>query len=103
VLTTVAKAISGMLREYDIAARYGGEEFTVVVSVNSKQELFALAERIRQSIEQLEIQDKNACTRVTISIGVAALEESDTSETMLKRADNALYQAKKEGRNRTCV
>jgi diguanylate cyclase (GGDEF)-like protein len=103
VLTTVAKAISGMLREYDIAARYGGEEFTVVVSVNSKQELFALAERIRQSIEQLEIQDKNACTRVTTSIGVAALEESDTSETMLKRADNALYQAKKEGRNRTCV
>jgi len=103
VLSTVAKGISGMLREYDIAARYGGEEFAVVASMSSKQELAALAERIRQNIEKLHIQDKNVCMRVTTSIGVAALEEDDTSETLLKRADQALYQAKDEGRNRTVM
>jgi diguanylate cyclase (GGDEF)-like protein len=103
VLTTVAKAISEVLREYDIAARYGGEEFVVVVSVDTTQDLIELAERIRRDIELLHIQDKNACTRVTISIGAAILEDSDTSETMLKRADNALYQAKNEGRNKTIV
>ena len=103
VLSTVAKAISDVLREYDIAARYGGEEFAVVVSINTQQDLVALAERIRQNIEQLHIQDKTACIRVTTSIGVTALEDIDTSEIMLKRADNALYQAKAEGRNRTVL
>lgn len=103
VIATVAKAITEMLREYDIAARYGGEEFAVVVSVNSKEELVALAERIRRNIEQLCIQDKKTCMRVTISIGVTPLEVCDTSETMLARADKALYQAKDEGRNRTVL
>lgn len=103
VIAAVAKAISEVLREYDIAARYGGEEFAVVVSVKSKEELVALAERIRCNIEQLCIQDKKACMRVTISIGATPLEVCDTSETMLVRADKALYQAKDEGRNRTVL
>lgn len=101
VLTAVAETISRMLRDYDIAARYGGEEFAVVLPVHSGGDLMVLAERIRQSIELLRIEDKDLCAQVTVSIGAALLDDRDTLESMLKRADNALYEAKKAGRNRT--
>ncbi len=90
-----------MLREYDIAGRYGGEEFAVVASQTTGQDMVTLAERIRQEIEQLDIQDSRACIRVTVSVGVSSLTDGDTLETFWKRADDALYLAKNEGRNRT--
>jgi diguanylate cyclase (GGDEF)-like protein len=101
VLKRVAQTLAEVVRDYDIAGRYGGEEFAVVVPGSSSSDMLLLAERIRQRIEQTEIQDNTASARMTISAGVAALVDDDTVETLLKRADKALYQAKHEGRNRT--
>lgn len=103
VLKNAAKVISAAMREYDIAARYGGEEFAVLVSETKRRDLVALAERIREQLESLDICDADITARITVSIGVASLNEDDTPETLLKRADNALYQAKHEGRNRTVL
>jgi len=103
VLKSVSKVISAAMREYDIAARYGGEEFAVVVSDAKREDLVVLAERIRHQLENLDICDGDILVRITVSIGVTSLNEDDTQETFLKRADNALYQAKHEGRNRTVL
>lgn len=103
VLKSVAKAIAVTVREYDIAGRYGGEEFSVIVSETSVESMMLLAERIRKTIAALHIGDAQACICVTISIGVSVLEAEDTPETLLKRADDALYRAKEDGRNRTVM
>lgn len=103
VLQRVAQSLQGMLREYDVAGRYGGEEFAVVASGGSNSDLLALAERIRKAIEELEIREGSVSVRVTISVGVAVSALGDSRETLLKRADTALYQAKSEGRNRTVL
>lgn len=103
VLERVAGAMQGMLREYDVAGRYGGEEFAVVATGGSNNDLLALAERIRKAIEQLEIREGSVSVRVTISVGLAVSAFGDTQETLLKRADTALYQAKGDGRNRTVL
>jgi len=101
VLKSVARAIADTVREYDIAGRYGGEEFAVIVSETSEEDTMLLAERIRETIAALHIGDAQTCTRITVSIGVATLVAGDTPEKLMKRADDALYQAKHEGRNRT--
>lgn len=101
VLKRVAGAIDAMVREYDIAGRYGGEEFVVVVSQMTTGDMMQLAERLRTAIAGLDIADAHTCIRVTVSIGAATLEAGDTPESLLKRSDAALYQAKHEGRNRT--
>ncbi|MDH3393030.1 MAG: GGDEF domain-containing protein, partial [Desulfobulbaceae bacterium] len=103
VLQRVAHTLQGMLREYDVAGRYGGEEFAVVATGGSNSDLLALAERIRKAIGEMEIREGSVSVRVTISVGLAVSAFGDTQETLLKRADAALYQAKKEGRNRTVL
>lgn len=103
VLRSVAQTLSGILREYDIAGRYGGEEFAVVSVETGTADLVRLAERIRDRISRLEVHGRVTGVRVTISIGAASLNHDDTPESLLKRSDNALYQAKKEGRNRTVL
>ena len=102
VLRSVAQTLAGILREYDIAGRYGGEEFVVVSVETGIDDLVRLAERIRARIESA-VHCKVPGVRITISIGVASLADDDTPETLLKRADDALYRAKNEGRNRTVL
>jgi diguanylate cyclase (GGDEF)-like protein len=103
VLKSVAKAVADTVREYDIAGRYGGEEFAVIVPETSGEDMLLLAERIRETIAALHVDDGRTCTCVTVSIGMAVLDTGDTPETLLKRADTALYRAKDEGRNRTVL
>lgn len=103
VLKNVARSIADTVREYDIPGRYGGEEFAVIVPETSGQDVTALAERIRETIAALFISDADICTRVTISVGLAVLDANDTQETLIKRADTALYRAKHEGRNKTVL
>ena len=101
VLKCAARAIADSVREYDIAGRYGGEEFAVVVSETSSESLLALAERIREAIAALHISDAQTCIRITASIGFAVHAAEDSPETLLQRADVALYRAKHAGRNCT--
>ena len=103
VLRSVGQTLASMLREYDVGGRYGGEEFAVVLAETPPQDMVKMAERVREAIEELDDHGKASGIHVTISIGVAVLRDEDTIETLLQRADSALYQAKDAGRNRTVL
>ncbi len=102
VLVTVADLLREQLRPYDLAARYGGEEFCLVLPETSLTQAEEVAERIRKRVENYTFKGATADLHLTISLGVATLSgESEQSENKLIRlADEALYLAKNNGRNR---
>lgn len=101
VLRELAGLVSGMIRKTDIFARFGGEEFVLVVHNNDGRTVRMLAEKIRSRVSQHSFISVG---QVTASFGVARLYQDDTAETLVKRADQAMYNAKHAGRNRveTC-
>ena len=103
VLREFARRIASNVRGIDLACRFGGEEFVVVMPDTDIAYAYAVAERLRKSIEPTPIEISRAPGKltITISIGIAASEdENDSAEDLLHRADQALYRAKKTGRNR---
>jgi len=103
VLREFANRISANVRGIDLACRYGGEEFVVVMPDTDAGFAFAVAERLRQGIEATPIPISRAPGKlnITVSIGIAASNGgSDSPDALLYRADQALYRAKREGRNR---
>jgi len=101
VLKHIVRICLGALRRNDFIGRLGGEEFAIVLPETTLIGAMATAERLRQSVEVSHISTEGKIITVTVSIGIATLEPSDRDmETLLDRADKALYQAKKEGRNR---
>lgn len=101
VLKTIADCIIGEIRDTDILCRYGGEEFTVILSNTDLYGAMLLAERVRRSVSAVEILvGPNEYTRITISAGIATLEQGDDSGSLVNRADQAMYHAKMDGRNR---
>jgi two-component system cell cycle response regulator len=106
VLREFASRISANVRGIDLACRYGGEEFVVVMPDTDFDFAMTVAERLRKGVEEkaFEISRDPGKLGVTISIGIASSEkEGDTAEALLHRADQALYRAKREGRNRVVV
>ena len=103
VLKKVATTLSDGLRQADVLARFGGEEFVVVLPQVTAAAALDSAERIRASVERASIHPGGERKHVTVSIGLAMFpDQSDTPETLLEAADQALYRAKKLGRNRVC-
>ena len=100
VLKSVATEISQLTRSVDCLARYGGEEFCCILPETSSANALSLAERFRRHIANLVIECQEGKVLVTISQGVAELAAGDTPDRLLKRADDALYEAKNAGRNR---
>jgi two-component system cell cycle response regulator len=102
VLREFALRIRKSIRGIDLACRYGGEEFVVVMPETDLAVATMVAERLRRRIasEPFPIQQGARTVEVTISIGIAALGSSDNAASVLKRADQALYRAKRDGRNR---
>jgi two-component system, cell cycle response regulator len=102
VLREAARRIAACVRNYDTVGRYGGEEFLVVVPTTDGAGALALAERIRQSIEQAPIETDAGPVKATTSCGIASTGCTNklSSTALLKLADDALYQAKALGRNR---
>ncbi|MFP3159419.1 MAG: diguanylate cyclase [Hydrogenobaculum sp.] len=100
VLKAISKLVSENIRNTDIFARYGGEEFVIIAPETTKEDAKTLAEKLRVSIENLHFEEE---IHITCSFGVVSLEKHDTKETLLKRADDALYEAKRTGRNRVVV
>jgi diguanylate cyclase (GGDEF)-like protein len=102
-LQHLTRTISKHLRNRDLFARIGGEEFAILCPSTSQQEALLLAERICRTVADAPMEIKNGCIPLTISLGVASLSDSDTAiGQLLRRADQALYQAKSDGRNRAC-
>jgi len=103
VLREFANRISANVRGIDLACRYGGEEFVVVMPDTDLNFAYMVAERLRQAVADapFRISADRGQLPVTISVGVTASEGSgDTADALLKRADQALYRAKRDGRNR---
>jgi two-component system cell cycle response regulator len=102
VLQDFAIRIRKSIRGIDLACRYGGEEFVVVMPETDMAVATMVAERLRRRIagEPFPIQKGTKTIDVTISIGIAALGPDDNAAAVIKRADRALYRAKRDGRNR---
>jgi two-component system, cell cycle response regulator len=104
-LRLIADALRANTRVFDSVARYGGEEFVVVMpSVNSNEAVDA-AERLRSAVETIEfVSCDNKSIRLTVSVGVACMPSATSSaELLLRAADAALYDAKRNGRNQVVV
>lgn len=101
VLRQMATRCSECARDVDHLGRYGGEEFMMVAPLTSAKFALKLAERIRNAVESRPFTTSAGELLLTVSLGVAELEEGDESvEDILERADGALYRAKRDGRNR---
>jgi len=102
VLRTLAEACVDRLRNVDIVGRMGGEEFALILPETDPQGAMLTVERLREYLGELAIPIDSGALTVTVSIGVTTVKDpSDTIEAALKRADEALYQAKGSGRNKT--
>ncbi len=97
VLRKTASVVTEHIRKSDVLGRVGGEEFAVVAAETTAESALALAEKIRCAVEMAE---HDQVGRVTISIGVSAYEDGLTLDEFVRRADEALYAAKNNGRNR---
>lgn len=103
VICRVGTAMKELLRSDDFPARYGGEEFTVVLPSTEIESAVDIARSIHQAIGKLVLVRRSTKERlpgITVSIGAAAFRGGDDCDSLLERADQALYLAKKEGRNR---
>jgi diguanylate cyclase (GGDEF)-like protein len=102
VLVTLANAMREQAREMDLVCRLGGEEFIVVLPRTSLDDALLVAERMREIAATMPIRHRGQLLEgVTISLGVAAYPgHADQSEALIREADQALYRAKRGGRDR---
>lgn len=104
VLRRLGKVLRTDLRNIDLPARYGGEEFAVIMPHTPKPYAGSVAERLRMNVEESNLFHTDRLRTVTVSIGVAAYPVDATDvDSLIDAADNALYQAKREGRNRVVI
>ncbi|MEW5938100.1 MAG: histidine kinase N-terminal 7TM domain-containing protein [Chloroflexota bacterium] len=104
VLQAIAALCHEKLREADPIGRYGGEEFAALVVETSPENALRAGERLRQAVEDMVVPTEKGEIKVTISVGVAGMNETTPNlETLINRADQAMYVAKHKGRNRVVV
>ncbi len=102
-LKRFADIFKNNLRSSDIFGRVGGEEFSVLLPGIDISQAESIVEKIRKATSELVIKDNDKTISFTVSLGLTSLSLDETFEEVLRRADKALYQAKKEGRNRYVV
>ena len=103
VLKLVAMAVKGNVKVIDIPCRYGGEEFGIILPNTTREQGVTVSERIRKTVSKRDVVKRSTgenLGKITISAGVATLRTDDTPESLIYRADRALYAAKDAGRNR---
>ena len=104
VLQFMASELNSLVRGTDVVARYGGEEFAILLSGSDVKESMELAERLRVTIEEKLFYVGDRLIRLTISLGVAEANENNPNlETLIARADQALYIAKHNNRNKVVL
>ncbi|MCS6830470.1 MAG: GGDEF domain-containing protein [Armatimonadota bacterium] len=99
VLREVARLLTENIRTYDFVARYGGEEFAVILPDTDIETAYVVAERVRQIIEHHPFPNR----QMTISVGLASWRAGVDPGKLIQEADEALYEAKRSGRNRVCL
>ena len=97
VLKEIAVLMGSKIRRTDVAGRWGGEEFMIVCPHTEAEGAAATAENLRRAIENCIFPDVRS---VTASFGVAVVHKNDDPDSLMKRVDDALYEAKRSGRNR---
>ena len=102
VLKSVSHEIQTQLRQYDSAARFGGEEFALILPLTTLEEGTMVAERLRQIFSKMQFTGPISDLKITASIGIAAIPHMkiNSTEDLIRLADDALYMAKGNGRNR---
>jgi diguanylate cyclase (GGDEF)-like protein len=102
VLKHIGEILKRSVRQGDVACRFGGEEFVVVLPGTGATEAFEVAERVRQSVQKLEVMYRNqSLGRSTVSLGIAVYPlAGETPAQLIEAADQALYAAKNAGRDR---
>ena len=101
VLQQLAKTLSTTFRQIDVVARIGGEEFAVLLPSTSEEGAAVVAGRLCRLVDEQRVVVDGVSIRFSVSGGVATMDDTtDDLETLMKRADQALYCAKAEGRNR---
>lgn len=106
VLRLFAKTVTDHLRGGELFARLGGEEFVVVLPGQSPEQGMFTAERLRRAIQELHVEQAGQVARITVSIGIGGCEADctlDSLDSLLAQADQALYRAKAQGRNRVVL
>lgn len=105
VLQEIASLLKVSVRKKDTVARYGGEEFILILPESGLEETTMIAERIRQLVEKTVFDVKQAHINLTVSLGIANFPNHNprAKEDLVKMADQALYDAKRGGRNRVCI
>ena len=104
-LRLVASTLRDNMRPSDQLARYGGEEFTVLITGSDRDSAVAIADRLRITVSRKQIKDRRgaALPSVNISVGGTEYRKGETLEDLIERADQCLYQAKQQGRNRVVM
>ena len=103
ILKQLVKTIKSEIRGSDIVFRYGGEEFVVLLTNTNQSSALEIAERLRQSVNKMELDRDDKSVNASVSIGVSMLHPDDTVTRILERADFAMYNAKSEGRDQVKV
>ncbi len=103
VLILLAKLFKLSIREYDRAYRYGGEEFLIIFNRAGKEEAKKVAERIMNAVRNNKLIYKGKTIRITLSMGLTSHQKGDTLESLIERADAAVYQAKHDGKDKLVV
>jgi diguanylate cyclase (GGDEF)-like protein len=103
VLKSITEDIGKAIRTYDAVARWGGEEFLLLLPATNRDQAITLAERVRKTVEarKFEFDSGKRSVTVTLTLGVSIVSSGDTIDSMIKRADMALYHGKRKSRN--CV
>jgi len=101
LLRAVGQVLPAQLRATDLVARWGGEEFVLLLPDAHPDEAQRLAERVRSAVETLQVaREPGQPLKCTVSIGITAARPGDTFDSLIDRADQAMYQAKAAGKNR---
>jgi len=104
VLRGIAQVLRESVRGTDLVARYGGEEFAVVLVETSRDPGFIVAERLRAAVEAFNFKDVAPTKPVTVSVGLACFpDHAEDERSLIERADEALYEAKRIGKNRVVI
>ena len=103
VLKCVCDNISANIRVNDVIGRYGGEEFLIIMPETDTDQAAIAAEKLRSAVESMSVPKESKQVKVTASFGVSSYRQSDDTKMIIARVDKALYESKKNGRNRVTV